>query len=281
MKDETPHGVGRQTGESIYEGQFRNGLFHGFGRLFQPDKSYYIGLFEDGKKHGKGTEIMADGDKKEGEFEYDEFQGFEEYDSEDERKQDEYYEMLQKQVIAPLTEEQIKELIKSKLQRAVERQFKYQRSKFINMDKYSGLYVPFVCRDQFYYLVKKRQWRYIIYNIEEHEHDSVEIDKCGPRSSSFAYFVASMPADEPRWVVYDFEYEVTEHGMTRKKSKLLFIVYRPDESTDTVCKNLILFRKDHFKKSITDKTGVHPNIMEYKASCQADLDYDTIKRKIM
>ena len=82
------------------------------------------------------------------------------------------------------------------------------------MDKMAGLYVPFVCRDQFYYLVKKRQWRYIIYNIEELEHDSVEIDKCGPRSSSFSYFVASMPPDEPRWVVYDFEYEVTEHGRT-------------------------------------------------------------------
>ena len=149
------------------------------------------------------------------------------------------------------------------------------------MDKMAGLYVPFVCRDQFYYLVKKRQWRYIIYNIEEHEHDSVEIDKCGPRSSSFAFFHASMPTDEPRWVVYDFEYEVVEHGRASTKSKLLFITYRPDISTDTQCKNLILFRKDYFKNKITEKTGVHPNIMEYKATCHEDLDYDQIKKRIM
>lgn len=75
-----------------------------------------------------------------------------------------------------------------------------------------GLYVPQVCRDQFYYLMMKKQWRYIIYKVESEEKSSIEIDVCGLRDSTYEEFLESLPSDQPRWIIFDFEYEIKEYG---------------------------------------------------------------------
>ena len=101
-----------------------------------------------------------------------------------------------------------------------------------------------MCRDQFYYLVIKRQWRYIIFKLDPEEHNSVYIEKCGLRDSSYDQFLESLSADQPRWIIYDFEIKVKEFGVDSVKNKLVFIIFSPDNCSDTKAKTVITFKKD-------------------------------------
>ena len=52
-----PHGIGRLIDlkrNTLYEGQFKKGTSHGFGRLFYSETSHYVGMFENDEKHGEG-----------------------------------------------------------------------------------------------------------------------------------------------------------------------------------------------------------------------------------
>lgn len=49
---------------------FKNGQFHGFGRLTYPTGEYYEGFFEGGKKHGKGKRVTKEGEVINGNWDY-------------------------------------------------------------------------------------------------------------------------------------------------------------------------------------------------------------------
>jgi|LauGreDrversion4_2_1035121.scaffolds.fasta_scaffold151084_2 hypothetical protein len=51
-----------------YEGEFKEGLFNGFGKQYFTNKDYYVGEFRDGLRCGKGTYRHANGDVYEGEW---------------------------------------------------------------------------------------------------------------------------------------------------------------------------------------------------------------------
>ncbi len=53
---------------AVYEGEFKDGLFHGEGKLTWPNGDVYEGEFENGRKHGHGKETFANGDIHEGEY---------------------------------------------------------------------------------------------------------------------------------------------------------------------------------------------------------------------
>jgi hypothetical protein len=57
----------RVADESVYEGQFVDGVFHGQGRLKSPGYAYEGG-FGFGMKHGHGKEVFDSGEQYEGEF---------------------------------------------------------------------------------------------------------------------------------------------------------------------------------------------------------------------
>jgi len=46
---------------SAYEGEFREGNFHGHGQMTWSDGGWYAGEWYDGEVHGNGREIRADG----------------------------------------------------------------------------------------------------------------------------------------------------------------------------------------------------------------------------
>ena len=126
-----------------------------------------------------------------------------------------------------------------------------------------------------------RSWRYIIFKIDPEDHNSVYIDKCGMRDSTYEEFLESIPTDEPRWIIYDFEYEAQSYGVMSTKKKCVFIIYSPDDSRDMKSKSLITFKKDMLLKRITQKTTINRNLMEYKAMCHSDLELDVVKRKLL
>ena len=51
-----------------YEGDWRNGKYHGQGTLTYPEGDEYVGEFKDGEYHGQGTWTQSWGSKSVGEW---------------------------------------------------------------------------------------------------------------------------------------------------------------------------------------------------------------------
>jgi len=52
----------------VYQGEIKDGLFHGKGSLKYSDGSYYTGQFKEGVFHGEGKQVLVDGTLYEGTF---------------------------------------------------------------------------------------------------------------------------------------------------------------------------------------------------------------------
>jgi hypothetical protein len=72
FRDGLFHGHGKITYKDsgiIYEGEFRNGLRHGKGQVRFPSGQSYVGMFKRGDYHGQGVLLSSTGHKYEGTFE--------------------------------------------------------------------------------------------------------------------------------------------------------------------------------------------------------------------
>ena len=56
--------------------------------------------------------------------------------------------------------------------------------------------------------MKHKKWRYVIFKLVDKE--KIEVEKCGPRETDYSCFLTSVPVNEPRWIIYDLEYEETD-----------------------------------------------------------------------
>lgn len=54
-------GVGKEINHTIYEGQFKNDVYHGYGRFIYASGAYYIGQWADGKRSGWGQWVDTNG----------------------------------------------------------------------------------------------------------------------------------------------------------------------------------------------------------------------------
>ena len=54
-------GLGREVYDHIYEGQFNDNVYHGWGR-FIGHKGVYEGYWENGMRHGRGKFVSAEND---------------------------------------------------------------------------------------------------------------------------------------------------------------------------------------------------------------------------
>ena len=113
-----------------------------------------------------------------------------------------------------------------------------------------------------------KQWRYVIYKIADKDDEAtpgmmhLEIDRCGLRDATFEDFIAVLPSDRARWIVYDFEYKSKEHGVEISKCKTVVITYNPDSNQNTQERSAIMFKKDLFTKQLLKKSGIK-SIPEY------------------
>ena len=69
-KDGKWHGIGTYTftDGGRYEGEFKDGMKDGIGTVTWPNGEKYEGEFKDGNYHGRGEYVFSDGSKYEGEF---------------------------------------------------------------------------------------------------------------------------------------------------------------------------------------------------------------------
>ena len=75
------------------------------------------------------------------------------------------------------------------------------------------------CKLKFVELKAKRNYRFIIFKIEDQE---VVVEKLGSPDETYEDFTESLPANECRYAVYDFDFIIDENC---QKSKIFFIAW--------------------------------------------------------
>lgn len=93
----------------------------------------------------------------------------------------------------------------------------------------------------------KRTYRYLIVSISE-DGTVAKVEHAGARSADFAEFKANMPTDQPRYAIYDLEYK-TKDG--RAESKLVFVMYSPDNCTKGTLRFVYAQNKDPIKQKMS------------------------------
>ena len=68
-------GVGKEINHIIYEGQFVNDVYNGYGRFIYSNGNYYIGNWLDGKRSGYGKLVDKQGKVYEGQWQYSKYMG--------------------------------------------------------------------------------------------------------------------------------------------------------------------------------------------------------------
>ncbi|KAM2648107.1 hypothetical protein TB1_001276 [Malus domestica] len=126
------------------------------------------------------------------------------------------------------------------------------------------------CKIKFLELKAKRTYRFIVYKIEEKQNEVI-VEKLGQPTDSYEDFSASLPANECRYAVYDFDY-VTEENC--RKSRIIFVAWSPD-TAKVRSKMIYASSKDTFKRELdgiqmelqtTDPTEVGLDVIRSRAN---------------
>ena len=83
----------------------------------------------------------------------------------------------------------------------------------------SGMAVDDDCKLKYQDLKAKRSYRFIIFKIDEQQ---VVVDKLGGPDQSYDDFTTSLPSDECRYAVFDFDFTTNENV---QKSKIFFVAW--------------------------------------------------------
>ncbi|PQQ07463.1 actin-depolymerizing factor [Prunus yedoensis var. nudiflora] len=90
----------------------------------------------------------------------------------------------------------------------------------------SGMGVAEHCKNTFLELQRKKAYRYVIFKIDEKKKEVV-VEKTGGPAESYDDFTASMPENDCRYAIYDFDFVTSENC---QKSKIFFIAWSPSVS---------------------------------------------------
>ncbi|KAJ4824892.1 hypothetical protein Tsubulata_007204, partial [Turnera subulata] len=109
----------------------------------------------------------------------------------------------------------------------------------------SGMAVKDDCKLKFMELKSKRNYRFIVFKIDE-SILQVTVEKLGNPEETYDDFTQSLPANECRYAVYDFDFTTDENV---QKSKIVFIAWSP-ETSRVRSKMLYASTKDRFKREL-------------------------------
>ncbi|KAK4558192.1 hypothetical protein ACB098_10G065700 [Castanea mollissima] len=128
----------------------------------------------------------------------------------------------------------------------------------------SGMAVHDDCKLKFLQLKAKRSYRFIVFKIEQQQ---VVVEKLGEPTESYDDFTASLPANECRYAVYDFDFITAENC---QRSKIFFTAWSPD-SSKVRHKMVYASSKDRFKRELD---GIS---FELQATDPSELSLDIVK----
>nr|GEW58652.1 actin-depolymerizing factor 7 [Tanacetum cinerariifolium] len=130
----------------------------------------------------------------------------------------------------------------------------------------SGMAVDDECKLKFSELKSKRNYRFIIFKIEEQQ---VIVEKVGSPDESYEDFTNSLPSNECRYAVFDFDFITDENC---QKSKIFFIAWAPDTSK-VRAKMVYASSKDRFKRELD---GIQ---VELQATDPSEMSLDIVKAR--
>ncbi|KAL9435088.1 hypothetical protein AB3S75_021365 [Citrus x aurantiifolia] len=134
----------------------------------------------------------------------------------------------------------------------------------------SGMAVHDECKLKFLELKAKRNHRFIVFKIDE-KIQQVTVERVGSPQESYEDFTKSLPADECRYAVFDFDFTTSENV---QKSKIFFIAWAPDTSR-VRSKMVYASSKDRFKRELD---GIH---VELQATDPSEMSLDIIKGRAL
>ncbi|KAF3531404.1 hypothetical protein DY000_02036538 [Brassica cretica] len=90
----------------------------------------------------------------------------------------------------------------------------------------NGMWMLEDCKRSFMEMKWKKVHRYIVFKIEE-KSKKVAVDKVGAAGETYHDLAASLPEDDCRYAVFDFDYVTVDNC---RLSKLFFITWSPEAS---------------------------------------------------
>ncbi|XP_074290580.1 actin-depolymerizing factor 4-like [Silene latifolia] len=133
----------------------------------------------------------------------------------------------------------------------------------------SGIAVHDDCKLNFLDLKAKRTYRFIVFKVEM-DKKQVVVEKLGKPNETYGDFTASLPADECRYAVFDFDF-VTEENC--QKSKIFFVAWSPD-TAKVKSKMIYASSKDRFKRELD---GIQ---VELQATDPSEMDLDVFNSRV-
>ncbi|KAK4798070.1 hypothetical protein SAY86_030396 [Trapa natans] len=130
----------------------------------------------------------------------------------------------------------------------------------------SGMGVADHSKSTYMELQRKKFHRYIIFRIEEKKKEVV-VEKTGGPTESYAEFTASLPENDCRYAVYDYDFVTSENC---QKSKIFFISWAPAMSRIRA-KMLYATSKNRFKRELE---GIH---YEIQATDPTEMDLEVLQ----
>lgn len=134
----------------------------------------------------------------------------------------------------------------------------------------SGMAVHDDCKLKFLELKAKRNYRFIVFKIEERI-QQITVERLGNPEESYDDFTACLPANECRYAVYDFDFITDENC---QKSKIFFVAWAPDESR-VRSKMVYASSKDRFKRELD---GIQ---VELQATDPSEISLDIVKARAL
>eukprot|EP00386_Alphamonas_edax_P015395 GDKI01047047.1.p1 GENE.GDKI01047047.1~~GDKI01047047.1.p1 ORF type:complete len:140 (+),score=57.12 GDKI01047047.1:88-507(+) len=128
----------------------------------------------------------------------------------------------------------------------------------------SGAGVSQECIDTFNDMKKKHNLSYLIFKIEGDS--KVNIEHKGEKGASYEEFTSKFPEKEPRYGVFDFEFNLDDG---RPQSKLVFFYWGPDSAAIRP-KMIYSSGKEAIKNKLTGLSK------EVQANDRSELDKETI-----
>ncbi|CAI0403334.1 unnamed protein product [Linum tenue] len=132
----------------------------------------------------------------------------------------------------------------------------------------SGMAVQDDCKLKFLELKSKRNYRFIVFKIENQQ---VVVEKLGSPEETYEDFTKCLPANECRYAVYDFDFTTDENC---QKSKIFFIAWAPDTSK-VRSKMVYASSKDRFKRELD---GIQ---VELQATDPSEMSLDIVKGRAL
>ncbi|GAA5998847.1 actin-binding ADF family protein [Rhodotorula paludigena] len=132
----------------------------------------------------------------------------------------------------------------------------------------SGVAVDPSCQETFQSLKLGKKTKFIVFKLSD-DLQKIQVEKSS-ESGNYDEFLDALPANSPRYAVYDFEYEKDEG----KRSKICFVAWSPDEAKIKE-KMLYASSKDALRRSLVGLA------VEVQGTDLDEISYEQVLDKIL